>query len=30
MHKMYDAVQNQLAIPLLHIADATADQITSQ
>ena len=28
MHKMYDAVQNQIAIPLLHIADATADQIT--
>lgn len=30
MHKMYDAVQAQVSIPLLHIADATAAQIQSQ
>jgi aspartate racemase len=27
MHKLYDEVQNQIQIPLLHIADATAETI---
>jgi len=30
MHKMYDEIQASVSIPVLHIADATADQITSQ
>jgi aspartate racemase len=27
MHKLYDEVQDNIAIPMLHIADATADKI---
>jgi len=30
MHKMADQVQEQIGIPLLHIADATAERILSQ
>ncbi len=30
MHKMADAVSNQINIPLLHIADATAEKIQAQ
>lgn len=30
MHKMADAVENSIDIPLLHIADATADRIKQQ
>lgn len=30
MHKMADAVENAIDIPLLHIADATADRIKQQ
>jgi aspartate racemase len=29
MHKLYDVVQEQIQIPLLHIADATAQAIKS-
>lgn len=29
MHKMAEAVQNQVKIPLLHLADATAEQIVA-
>jgi aspartate racemase len=29
MHKMADEVQNSISIPLLHIADATGEQITA-
>jgi aspartate racemase len=30
MHKIAEEVQNHISIPLLHIADATADKIKSQ
>jgi len=30
MHKLYDEVQDQIQIPLLHIADATAEAIKSR
>jgi aspartate racemase len=30
MHKMADAVQEQIGIPLLHIADATAERVQAQ
>jgi aspartate racemase len=30
MHKMYDEVQQNLSIPILHIADATAETIKEQ
>ena len=30
MHKLYDIVQNSISIPMLNIADATAEQIISE